>query len=486
MIKRFFKYCVVLSLCAGLAACGEKDDPFVPGTDPVIPEKPDIPETPTSVELPKKELRGAWVATVWEIDWPKSHHEEASQKKLYQDQLDLFERIGINAVFFQVRSKADAYYDSQYESWSKTITGTAGKDPGYDVLKWLIDETHKKGMQFHAWINPYRIETGTNGNFPELDPKIPKELTKDYQKFRVYNPALPEVRDRLCNIVKEIITKYDVDGIHMDDYFYPSLSSGESMNDEEEYKKYGSGYNSIEDFRRGNVSKMLQQMQKTIIDAKPEVIFSVSPQGNYDNNYNIQYIDVAKCCSAGWIDVIIPQLYFNETYFEPRLEWFAQNSGKSHLMVGYGIYMYGNKDGFSVSMFNSLYSKAKSKSKVEGALLYNTSSLMENKIGITDAIKGKFGEKVLLPYLGRGTENKPDKPSNVKISNSSLTWSSVSGAAYYAIFKLDSSKKKANLVGTSSSTSFKLTSAGVYYVSALSKENAESEISAPVSVDALN
>ncbi len=113
---------------------------------------------------------------------------------------------------------------------------------------------------------------------------------------------------------------------------------------------------------------------------------------------------------------------------------FAQNSGESHLMVGYGIYMYGNKDGFSVSLFSSLYSKAKSKSKVEGALLYNTSSLMENKIGITDAIKGKFGEKVLLPYLGRGTENKPDKPNDVRISNSSLTWSSVSGAAYYAIY----------------------------------------------------
>lgn len=124
----------------------------------------------------------------------------------------------------------------------------------------------------------------------------------------------------------------------------------------------------------------------------------------------------------------------------------------------------------SLSLCSILYiPKQSPKAKLRGVLLYNTSSLMENKIGITDAIKGKFGEKVLLPYLGRGTENKPDKPSDVKISNSSLTWSSVSGAAYYAIYKLDSSKKKANLAGTSSSTSFKLTSAGVYYVSALSK-----------------
>lgn len=484
MIKRFFKYFVTAALCLGLAACGKDEDPFVPGTDPVIPDNPDTLET--SIEFPEKELRGAWVATVWEIDWPKGNHDEASQKELYQQQLDLFEQIGINAVFFQVRSKADAYYDSQYESWSKTITGTAGQDPGYDVLKWLIDETHKRGMQFHAWINPYRIETGSNGVFPQLDPKIPKELTKDYQKYRVYNPALPEVRERLCAIVKEMLTKYDVDGIHMDDYFYPTLSSGESMNDDEEYKKYGSGYSTIEDFRRGNVSKMIQQMQKTIIDTKPEVIFSVAPQGNYENNYNTQYIDVASCCSNGWIDVIIPQLYFNETYFGPRLDWFSTNSGKSHLMVGYGIYMYGDKDGFTVSLFNSLYSKAKSNSKVVGSLLYNTSALMANKIGITDAIKSKFSEKVLVPYLGRDAEEKPGTPSNVKFDGSkSISWTSVADAKYYAIYKLDSSKKKAILDGTSSTTSYELSSAGTYYVSALSNKNAESDASSPVEVGAL-
>lgn len=128
---------------------------------------------------------------------------------------------------------ADAFYDSQYESWSKYITGTSGVKPSYDVLGFLIEEAHKRNIQFHAWLNPYRISTRANKNssFPQLDPKIPSELTKDYEKIRIYNPALPEVQTRITQIVKEIITKYDVDGIHMDDYFYPALEASESMNE---------------------------------------------------------------------------------------------------------------------------------------------------------------------------------------------------------------------------------------------------------------
>lgn len=158
------------------------------------------------------------MATVWELDWPMGAHDAASQKKKYTDYLDLFEKCGINAVYFQIRSKADAYYESQYEPWSKTITGEPGKNPGYDVLKFLIDETHARGMQFHAWINPYRVETrgSASAEFPALDPKIPASMVKDYNKIRVYNPALPEVQDRIAAIVKEIITKYDVDGLHID------------------------------------------------------------------------------------------------------------------------------------------------------------------------------------------------------------------------------------------------------------------------------
>ena len=142
------------------------------------------------------------------------------------------------------------------------------RTPSYDVLGFLIEEAHKRDIQFHAWLNPYRISTRANKGsaFPLLDPKIPTELTKDYEKIRIYNPALPEVQTRITQIVKEIITKYDVDGIHMDDYFYPALETSESMNDNAEYEKYGKAqFDNIADFRRNNVNVVIQNIQKTII-----------------------------------------------------------------------------------------------------------------------------------------------------------------------------------------------------------------------------
>ena len=467
-------------LAAGLLlvlvfAC-DKEQPFKPGPPPTPPPGPGT--APAAVELPKKELRGAWMATVWGIDYPQDARGETALKAKYRQYLDLYQQIGINAVFFQVRSKADAWYASAYEPWSKTITGTPGQDPGWDILKFLVDETHARGMQFHAWINPYRIETGSGGVFPELDPKIPKALTKDYQRIRVYNPALPEVRDRIAAIVKEIITKYPVDGLHMDDYFYPSLQKGESMNDDAEFAKYGSAFSKVEDFRRDNISKLIRKIQQTIIDTRPEVIFSISPQGNYDNNYNTQYIDVAACAKNGWFDVLIPQLYWTGTLFSSRLQWFLSKSSKVHLLVGYGIYRYeaGASGGFdSPASFNTCYNLARGNNKVEGCLFYNSTALTKNNVGITDAIKSAFRPKVLPPYLGRTEERKPAAPTGLKLSGAILTWSG--SGAYYAVYKLEPGGKKASLVGTAREKSFNLPAKGTFHVTALGADNAESKIS---------
>lgn len=479
-MKRLARIFLYTLLSVAFFACGKEEQPFKPGgstggggtggggtTDPV------------KVEFPRKELRGVWVATVWELDWPMGAHDEASQKKKYTDYLDLFQECGINAVFFQIRSKADAYYESQYEPWSKTITGTVGKNPGYDVLKFLIDETHARGMQFHAWINPYRVETrgSASAEFPALDPKIPASMVKDYNKIRVYNPALPEVQDRIAAIVKEIITKYDVDGLHMDDYFYPSLEKGESLNDAAEYAKYGSGYSKIEDFRRANVTKAIEKIHNVIVQTRPEVIFSVSPQGNYDNNYNALFADVATWTRNGLIDVIIPQLYYSVVTFQTRIKWFVDNAFKSHLMAGYGIYNFAsdasNTDFRTTSSFYSQYNYAAQIKRVEGALLYSAKSLTGNKIGITDAVKGAFGTKTLIPYLLAADEKKPDAPTGVKVDGSALTWTGA--GPMFAVYKLDGTKKKATLVGTTKDKKFSLPSKGTYLVTAISELNSESD-----------
>ena len=218
-----------------------------------------VSETPL---LPAKEMRAVWMATVYGIDWPNTLYTQAAQKRLYTKYLDSLKALNINTVFFQVRSMADAFYNSPYEPWSRFITGQVNKNPGYDVLKFLIDEAHKRCMSFHAWINPYRIATRSDNtkSFPALDSRIPKTLIKDYNKIRVFNPALPETRAYLDTIVKDLITKYNVDGIHMDDYFYPSLTSGESMNDDAEYKKYGGSFSDITNWRRENVNLMVQSL----------------------------------------------------------------------------------------------------------------------------------------------------------------------------------------------------------------------------------
>jgi len=212
---------IVVMLCTGLiVACHDSNNT----DEPVIETKP---------LLPKKELRGVWMATVWGLDWPRGDYNAETQKAKYIEYMNLFANNNINAVFVQVRGMADSYYESPYEPWSKYITGVAGKKPDYDVLRFMIDEAHKRGISFHAWLNPYRIATRAKktDNFPDLDAKIPVALTRDYSNIRVYNPALPEVRQRINNIVKDLITKYDVDGVHLDDYFYPDLPADESLND---------------------------------------------------------------------------------------------------------------------------------------------------------------------------------------------------------------------------------------------------------------
>lgn len=436
--------------------------------------------------LPKKELRGVWIATVWGLDWPMEDYNSSTQKQKYIDYLELFAQKNINAVFFQIRGMADTFYDSEYEPWSKYITGVTGKEPDYDVLKFLIDEAHKRGIQFHAWLNPYRISTraSSTSSFPNLDPKIPEKLVKDYSKIRIYNPALPEVQSRIVNIVKEIITKYDVDGIHLDDYFYPSLESAEKMNDEEEYETYGKDkFTDIADFRRNNVNVVVQNIQKAIINTRPDVVFSISPAANNDNNYNNLYADVIKWTQEGWVDLIIPQLYFatgtTENSFNQRLSWWSQYTYNSHLMIGYGIYKFGDPNaGEKFQTPNDLrnqFELANTKDKVKGSILYSAKYLVENKIGITNLLTDIYKNKVIPPYLGREEVQKPNAPV-LALNGSKLSWDNVN-AAYYAIYKDNGDGKIATLIGTTKETTFNATTKGIYYVTALNKKHAESELS---------
>ncbi|GAA6529024.1 UPF0748 protein YngK [Segatella asaccharophila] len=471
------KYIVLLLIfMAFIAACSDHNHP----TD-ILENLPILPE---------KELRGIWMTTAWGLDWPMGNYDEKVQKKLYTDYLDLCESCHINAIFFQVRSMADAFYDSRYESWSKTITGVTGQKPSYDVLNFLIDEAHKRGIQFHAWINPYRIATRADKSqsFSELDAKIPQMWVKDYDKVRIYNPALPEVWQRISDIVKELLSHYDVDGIHFDDYFYPSLSSSESMKDDAEYAQYGKGtFGSIEDFRRHNVDTVVQKVQQVIRDVKPWVVFSISPAADNTYNYNTIYADVLKWSQNGWTDVIIPQLYFStgtdDSSFNQLLYWWSQFTYKNTLMVGYGIYKFGDStQGEQFQSSDDLkkqFAYATSMKKVKGGLLYSAKYLTENKVGITDVIKDEYKNPALPPcVISSMANNKPEVPSGVLASKGELSWTGTGQEEVkYAVYKSNGPGKTATLLGTTSGTSYPLSEKGTYFVTSVNRYNVESDLS---------
>lgn len=470
---KYIKYLLLIIIVGCVASCSDNEP---------------IDENEAAPLLPKRELRGVWMTTVWGIDWPMGDYNAETQKQKYIDYLDLFVEHHINAVFFQIRGMADSFYESEYEPWSKYITGVAGQKPDYDVLAFLIDEAHKRGIQFHAWLNPYRIATRASKSaaFPELDTKIPANLVKDYETIRVYNPALPEVQTRITQIVKEIITKYDVDGIHMDDYFYPSLSSSEKMNDDAEYEMYGKDkFASIEDFRRDNVNTVVKNIQKTIVETKPQVVFSISPAANNDHNYNDLYADVVKWSQEGWADIIIPQLYFpmggSESSFNQRLHWWSQFTYKNALMIGYGLYKFGDPNaGDSYQTSDDLkkqFDFAATRPKVVGSILYSAKSLLDNKVGLMDVIKEVYQHPALPPFVGRKTVDEPSVPANVRLSGSALSWDQSSSATQYAVYKSNGVGAVADLIALVSTTTVTLDQKGNYFVTAINRNNVESGLS---------
>jgi uncharacterized lipoprotein YddW (UPF0748 family) len=472
------KYLSILAIILLFAACHDKNDNIV--EPPVVEEN----------IMPNPEFRGVWVATAFEIDWPMGKYGEAEQKQLYIDYLDKFVETNVNAIFFQVRPMADAFYDSQYESWSKTITGTAGQDPGYDVLQFLINEAHARGIEFHAWLNPYRIATRTSASvlFPTLDTKINPDWIKDYDMIRIYNPALPEVQDRIINIVKDILVKYDVDGIHVDDYFYPDPSYYSNLNDTAEYRIYGSEYETIDSFRFANVDKVIKRMHETVIATRPGAIFSVSPTPSMSYNKTL-YANVVKWYEKQWADVLIPQLYqvtgavtTSSTFNNSFDTWYQFYKTKVALLIGHALYKIGDGSSAGFQTTKELidqFAIVRRKKSFIGSVLYNANSFLVNdghgRIEIIDVLKTEiFKNPAVRPFIGRKTVNDPTPPTNAAISGSTLTWSVASGLTS-VVYVIPDGETKAQAAAITAANTYPISVKGKYFVTTVNKDNVESE-----------
>lgn len=470
MKNKNLKY-ILLSLVLLFAACEDKSD---------------APGISSDDALAKKEMRAVWFTTAWGLDWPQSDYNATSQKQKFKDYLDKFVDHNINTVIVQIRPMADAFYNSSYEPWSSVITGTKGQDPGYDVLQFMIDETHARGLEFHAWMNPYRIATRASATtpFPALDPKIPASMVMEYEVIQFYNPALPQVQDRIADIVKDVITKYDVDGIHFDDYFYPAPGDGKKLNDAADYTTYGEGYATVEDFRRGNVNKAIEKVHQVIVANKPGVLFTISPAPDQSYNYGSLYADVTLWCKNGWVDIVMPQLYSSTTNatanFVSRGYWWDQNCYKATPMAGIALYKFGNDTDAAFGKTSELqaqFSRIRATSSYKGYALYAASEFNTNRIEILTTLKELNPDPAVVPFIGRKTEADPTPASNVNVTGTKLAWT-VGANLRSVVYKMENGKGR--VVTVTKGNNYTLADKGDYCVTTLNGDNTESAVSSTV------
>lgn len=307
------------------------------------------------VRYPKREFRGAWIQCV---NGQFQGMPTAQMQQTLIQQLDNLQKAGINAIIFQVRAEGDALYRSSYEPWSRFLTGVQGKAPSpmWDPLQFMIEECHKRGMELHAWINPYRAKTkGTGALSPSHPVNRYPNLIVSYNGQLYFDPGYPESRQYICKIVRDIVTRYDVDAIHMDDYFYPYPNPGEKFPDDISFAAYGRGFRNRDDWRRDNVNVLIKEIHETVRACKPWVKFGVSPFGIYRNkkndpngsdtkglqNYDDLYADVLLWVNNGWIDYNIPQIYWEIGHpaadYDTLIRWWAKNSAARPLFIGQDV-----------------------------------------------------------------------------------------------------------------------------------------------------
>lgn len=309
-----------------------------------------------------REFRGVWIATVANIDWPSSGTlPYARQKEEFISLLDYYKSLNFNAVIVQIRTSGDAFYPSRFAPWSRYLTGKEGQRPDTteDPLSWMILEAHRRGMEFHAWLNPYRATMNLDKDLlsPEHDFFRHKEWMVKYDTKYYYNPGLPEVRAHLVKIIQEVVKNYNIDAIHFDDYFYPYKVPNLEFDDKAAFRKYGKPGQKIDDWRRQNVNMLVQEVHTTIKAEKPWVQFGISPFGVWRNkekdptgsntragqtNFDDLYADVLTWMKNGWIDYLIPQLYWSMDYnlasHRILVDWWSKNHYNTKIYIGNGPY----------------------------------------------------------------------------------------------------------------------------------------------------
>jgi uncharacterized lipoprotein YddW (UPF0748 family) len=403
--------------------------------------------TVNAQQAPKRELRGAWIATYANIDWPNRTQTPEQQRAAFINIVDHHKATGLNALYIQVRSQCDAMYPSAIDPWSADLTGTqgTGPSPAWDPMQFMIEECHKRGIEFHAWINPYRAVANAN-NLPNFAAshvaKQHPEWLLSQGTLRVLDPGLPAVRDYITSVITDILHRYDVNGIHFDDYFYPgSAPAGTTpFNDDSSFAADPRGFSIRADWRRDNINLLIKRVYDSVKTIKPWVKFGVSPSGIYRNSsnpdigsptsglehYTTLYADTRRWLQEGWVDYIMPQVYWYigqpSANYGLLIPWWNNQANGRHIYIGMAGYKV-NDPAQGVNWANPSQipnevrlNRDSAYPNIYGQSIYNTSSLRNaNKLGFRDSLRLFFYQRpALLPAMPWRDSIAPKAPHRLK------------------------------------------------------------------------
>ena len=422
---------------------------------------------------PKREFRGAWIQCV------NGQFQGMSTQKMQETliyQLNELQRTGVNAIIFQVRPECDALYESNLEPWSRFLTGQQGKAPNpyWDPLHWMIDQCHRRGMELHAWINPYRAKTkGTTALSSKHIGVRQPERCFSYDDLLILNPGIPENRDYICQVARDIVTRYDVDGIHMDDYFYPYPAAGQTIPDDAQYRLYSNGIKDRGDWRRYNVNLFIKQFYETVHKAKPWVKVGISPFGIYRNkrsadigsdtnglqNYDDLYADVLLWINNGWLDYCVPQIYWEIGHksadYETLIRWWNQHAAGRPLFIGEDIERTVKAADLQNPSLNQQPAKQRlhqQMQNVDGTVLWYAKAAVDNTGNYATALRQTYWRtpalQPLMPFIDKKAPKKPRRVKPVWTSDGYiLFWTAPKGkkwgdvATRYVVYRFAKGEK---------------------------------------------
>lgn len=417
---------------------------------------------------PKQQLRAEWIASVANIDWPSRTGLTADQQKAELVRwYDEANALGLNAVVVQVRPTADAFWPSPLEPWSHWLSGTQGQDPGYDPLEFAVSEAHKRNLEFHAWFNPYRVSMNTDVSklVPTHPARVHPEWVLPYGGKLYYNPGLPEVRKFTTDAIMDAVTRYDVDAVHFDDYFYPYPVANQVFDDAATYAKYGDGL-SLEDWRRRNIDLLISELSAEIRAAKPWVQFGISPFAIWRNSstdpkgsptqggvetYDDLYADTVKWVREEWIDYITPQVYWNIGFtvadYAKLVPWW------SDIVAGTDVNLYIGHANHKVAAagqpapwqepveMSRQLTFNRSHPEVKGDTFFSAAQVRANRLDHMTIVKNDHYQRAAVPpTAGRLVARGPSAPLVADASRTAdgvrVRWVS-NAATSYAVYRVD-------------------------------------------------